>query len=151
VDAYIVMGNPNTRKSSLIRALTGADRGREWDISTNRGVITAHVEVSALQESETQPHEFVDKLITTDIQNVLVPLWIREKRKRSGPDYPNGQAYIQHFVDVGWSINTVVVLGIDALPYNIPVNNVDVNFIGDPRDIPSHEIASHVRELWGWL
>ena len=144
---YIIMGNGNSGKSRTIRALTGISRMRDtgYQIGTQIGDINVYVRVSSLQESDISPQDFIREVQNGNYQNVLVGLWINQ-----GNGQPNGVNYIQEFLNAGWNINQIVILGANNVP-NLPQNTSQPNPILNSRTLPSNTIASYIRNWWQWL
>ena len=144
---FIIMGDEKTKKSSTIRALTGIYQMRSYDVGTQNGEINVFIHPSSLQETDTSSQEFINKHTTKE--NILVSLWIRDKRGRD--DYfPVGIEYIRNFIDAGWNISQIVGLGVDNIP-NLSQNTPQPHYILNSRNLPSNTIASQIREWWRWL
>jgi len=135
------MGNPNTRKSSIIRALTGflyqnPNNTRRYEVQTTNNVLHMYIEPSSLQEKNILPNAFIN--MCNNENHILVALWIKDRtlRNRERTYYPRGVDYIQHFINAGWNIRQVVVLGVGAIPNmpNLPVNT-GFFFIQNPLTI----------------
>jgi len=82
---------------------------------------------------------------------VLLSLWIRSRSTRTGTQFPNGHIYIQEFINNNWTINEVVVLGTNTLPYNLPQGSPTPMFIANSINIPANQIAHQIRNSWNWL
>ncbi len=146
-DVYVIMGDRNTRKSATIRALTGAFKRGLYRVATqNVGVIDIFVQISSLQESRIPPQNFIQQVQQSNYQYVLVSLWIFQSNRQ-----PNGLTYIQSFLNAGWNIQAIVVLGTDRLPYNLPADTPNPNFIPNSQNLPANQIASQIRGWWQWL
>ena len=144
---FIIMGDRDTRKSSTIRNLTGAYNRKLYQVETIQGnIIDIFIQVSSLQESRISPQEFLQEMNRENYQNILLSLWISE-----GNNQPNGLTYIQHFINANWSIHEIVILGINNLPYQLPQNCPNPNFISNSKIIPANTIASKIRRWWQWL
>jgi hypothetical protein len=103
--------------------------------------------ISALQESEIMPDQFVNDINEKGFENVLVPLRISGSR-----GFPDGYEYINAFHNANdWEIIQIVVLGerfeIGKLPAGLP-NPLIINL---PLENPANQSASNIRHLWGWL
>ena len=144
-DMYLIMGDRDVRKSSTIRALTGAPRKNVYEVATAEGNIDVFVQLSSLQESEIEPEEFIDEV--GGYLHVLISLWIRQRNEQ----LPDGLTYIRHFLDAGWNIRQVVVLGAEELPYELPLAVENVHYIPDAENMPTNQIAHQIREWWQWL
>ena len=147
--AYVILGNANTRKSSTVRALTGVAQRKSITVATNAGNLEIFVQISSLQESEIQPANFIAEMNSGGHENILVPLWVSE-RVTSSDTYPRGIDYLQAFIDDGWTIAHVVVLGASTLP-GAPIGTPSPNFLPNSRTTPVNSIAAQVRGWWGWV
>ena len=146
-DVYVIMGDRNAKKSATIRALTGAFRKGLYQVATqNAGVIDIFVQISSLQESRIPPQAFIQQVQRGNYQYVLVSLWISQGNGR-----PNGLTYIHSFLNAGWNIQAIVVLGTNVLPYNLPRRIPNPNFIPNSQNLPANQIASQIRGRWQWL
>ena len=144
-DVYVIMGDKNTRKSSTIRALTGVYNKGVYEIAIQGGqVIDVFVQISSLQESGISPQEFIKE--TKNYQHILLSLWIL-----SGNGQPDGLTYIQDFINAGWDIREIVVLGMNNLPYNLPTNAPKPKYIQNSINLPANQIASQIRNWWKWF
>ena len=143
---FIIIGDPNAGKSRTIRALTGANRvtGTGYRIGTTTGEINVYVKLSALQENNIPPRDFIRTIQQGNYQNVLVCL-----RRKQSNGQPDAIFYIEEFLNVGWNIKQIVVLGqaLQNLQRNVP----QPNYIPNPNQLPSNTIASYVRQWWQWL
>jgi len=146
LNIFIIMGDRNTRKSATIRALTGAFQRKVYQVATQMGNIDIFVQISSLQESRISPQKFIKEIEEYNCPNVLVSLWISQ-----GNGQPDGLTYIREFLNRGWNIQQIVVLGVNNLPYNLPQNTPSPNYIPNSRDLPANQIASQIREWWQWL
>ena len=146
-DVYVIMGDGNTRKSATIRALTGAFQRGLYQVATrNAGVIDIFVQISALQESKISPQQFIQEVTQNNYQHILVSLWISQ-----GGRQPSGQDYIRNFLNAGWNILEILVLGTATLSYNLPPGSPPPNYIPNSRNLPANQIASQIRTWWQWL
>jgi len=143
-NVFVVLGGRDTRKSTTIRALTGARIRREWQVATQNGNIKIFVQISALQESKIEPQRFIQE--TARYPNILVCLWISRGNRQ-----PNGLEYIQAFIKKRWPISQIVVLGVRSLPYDLPGSLPNPYFIDNSKEIPANQIAHQIRRRWRWL
>jgi hypothetical protein len=145
-NVFVVLGDPDTRKSATIRALTGAYRRRGWEVATQAGNLDIFVQISSLQESRIAPQNFVTQ--NENWTNILVCLWVS-----SGNGQPDGLQYIRTFINNGWTISQIVVLGAGAnnLPYRLPTGLPNPLFIPNSGATPANQIAHQIRGQWGWL
>jgi hypothetical protein len=148
---YIITGAPNTRKSSVIRVLTGVRDSRAFDIQFEHGIVKTFVFLTSRNEiryrnqpNAVSPEELVTFLNNLDstIEAVIIPL------RSSNP--VNGifaETYIELLNNEGFLINTVVMFNTVV---NLP-SNVDGELLISNNTIPSNLTASRVRKIWGIL
>lgn len=146
---FIVVGHSESRKSSTIRALTGASKPRVVQVRpTNNESFDIFVFHASLQEKGIAPDDFVaqvEKL--ADNPDVLVAVRTKPSRNQRLPD---GQGYALRFEQAGWQIAGVATLHggpfgplTDNAPQPIP--------IPDSQNMPVNEIANTIRGVWNWL
>ena len=83
-NVYVVIGDANTKKSSVIRALSGVDRRDNYLIEDLEGnTLNIFIQIRSLQESKISIQEFMDYIVEKNIENVLVAL--RKDRCNSLP------------------------------------------------------------------
>jgi len=144
---FIILGDGDTRKSSTIRALTGVAQRRIYQIAlAHGGDIGVFVQIVALQEKGISPKKFVNEVTQKKRTNVLVSLRIKKTKRQ-----PDGNVYIQNFVDADWNIREIVVLGRKRLDYDLPEGLPMLKFIPASQKMPANRIASQVRKWWQWL
>ncbi len=143
---FIIMGDRNTRKSATIRALTGVFHGGVYKVATKERDIDVFVQISSFQESKMSSQDFIGKVNENNYSNVLVALWVSKGNKQ-----PNGFTYIQDFLDASYNIQQIVVLGTNNLPYDLPKNTPNPNYIHNSQNLPANRIASRIRRWWQWL
>ena len=142
-DVFIIMGDGGTRKSGLIRCLSGAYNGGEYDIENANGrTLGFLVEVRSLQESATSPARFIRQVNNLQVNNILVALRIRGIRSQ-----PNGNQYISAFINAGWNIRGITILGSTAIR-GLPQNCPTPFYIGNPSNLPANNMAHQVRNNW---
>lgn len=150
VSVYTILGESNTRKSSTIRALTGAGQHKEIMIAMPSGNIDVFVSISALQEAGMDPQQFINEVVSCGYKNVLVPLRIFPLT-RSGQTFSSGTTYLKAFINAGWDIRQVVILGVSSMPSLWPGGAPIPNFIPNSPQSPTNKTASQIRAWWGWL
>ncbi len=148
-DIYIIIGGKNTRKSSTIRALTGAHSKGIYQIKTANNVLDTYVQISSLQESKITPQDFIKTINSSNANHVILSLWINASKKYVN-QHPHGVNYIDEFIKAGWEIKQITVLGAANLP-NLPNNAPHPNYIQNAQNMPSNQIASQIRSIWNWL
>lgn len=144
MDAYIIIGGPNTRKSSVTRSLTGCFNRSVRNILLQNGAqIQIYARVSSLQESETTAQDFIVEVNQTDCQFVVFCLW--PMPNSSNPiAYPDAATYLSAFSAAGWNIVKVAVLGQGQAAY--PNQALFPNSQTDPIN----QTAQAVRLHFGW-
>jgi hypothetical protein len=142
VRVYAVIGRANSRKTSTIRALTGAGTTQKrWSVLyLTHGPARTYVHPRALQEGDVfeSPHEFIERVSEVPVEHVIVAL-----RERAG-ERPSAVAYLEAFRGAGWNIAGYAVLGSDTL---LPGFDRGI-IIHQSRNTPSNEIAARLREEW---
>lgn len=146
MNAYLIIGEPGTRKSSILRSLTGCFNRSERDIQLLNGTaINIYARVSALQESKTSPKDFINEVNKRGCPNVIFSLY---------PDpnplfpilYPDAHMYIEAFEAAGWSFISTAVVGIHPISPALP------NVAHFPRAVtqPINIVAKNVRAHFEW-
>ena len=107
MDAYLIIGNSNTRKASLVRSLTGCFNRSVRDIliQGSKTPLRFYARIGALQDTRTSVEDFVAEVGRARCQAVLFCL------SPSSTDRPDAQAYVAGLKAVGWRIKAVAVLG----------------------------------------
>lgn len=146
VEVFIILGDRNKGKSSVIRALSGVGRAKAVEIATFNGAFKTHVELQSLQESGILPVNFIAKIHAAKHKRVLVALWLKGKN----PQLPSGQSYIEQFVHAGWRISEIAILGVGNAPLNLPKNVPSPMFFPNSLISPVNSTASSVRAQWKW-
>ncbi|ENM3735984.1 hypothetical protein [Vibrio cholerae] len=152
---HVVIGDSGTRKSSLIRCLSGAgsaDPSKILDIEYQNGRIAkVHVILSALQESYKPqlPSDVVEYVSNHPADEFLLPLRVNSVSTK-GKNYPVANTYLNAFVQAGLQIESVALLGVSAQQVTIPVQ---CKIAKEPKSqiIPTNKIASTVRNIWNWV
>lgn len=152
---WAIVGDANTRKSSAVAGLTGANRRHpSWQIQPLRGtVIHAYIEIRSLQERPRcpTPAQFVAEVHKAvkkhkDTKYVLVP------RRHGGRTKPKGIDYIKHFSRVaGWKCIGIALTGSNKDPgpfrrYNRRAFKINPN---STPYAPSNIVAAQLRTAWG--
>jgi hypothetical protein len=112
MDAYIVIGNPNTRKASLVRSLTGCFNRSVRDILPlgSKAPLRLYARVGALQETRSAPADFIEEVARARCNAVLCCL-----APTANPDrperLPDAPAYLAAFKAAGWRVRAIAVLG----------------------------------------
>ena len=140
MDVYLIIGDANTGKSSLIRCLTGCAQYNARKIAlTNGGTLTVQVSISSLQESSISPSAFIQQITSlADCNAVLVPLW-----EHSGNGYPAASQYITAFQQAGWPIVKTALLNSQTPPTNYPQCKAFTGVTSKPINITSAAVRQH--------
>jgi len=148
MDAYFVIGNQNTRKSSVVRSLTGCFNRNVRDIlpATGGPALQLYARVGSLQESKTTAEDFVLEVARKRCNAVLCGLW-PSANPLEPLAYPDAQAYLAHFRAAGWVIQRIAVLGQNGGGVRSPRLR---QFPQAPTD-PINRTAQQVRQHFGWL
>jgi len=142
MDAYVIVGRANTRKSSVARSLTGCFNRSFRDILTTSGsVLDFYVRVSSLQESATTEVEFENEVLSTGRNHVLFCLWPQTKST-----FPNADTYLSYFQSRSWNIHKIAVLGESANPLTISVPANTTQIFTNSRTDPINQTAREVRK-----
>jgi hypothetical protein len=120
-EVYAVVGESNTGKSSIIRALTGVGNiasvpnnsgpNQHWRLSwIIGGVVPTFVQGSGLQEVPSNEQDFVALVTQTGSRKIIVALRLRQTIVQ-GETYADADAYLTHFHSVGWAVSGVAKTG----------------------------------------
>jgi hypothetical protein len=150
---HIIIGDTNTRKSSLLRCLTsvgGGSSNKDMSVSlVNNNIIVVHCVMSALQElyNPRTPAEFIAYVqalepAPTDIAFAL--------HVSAHGNYPDVLTYIQEFTQAGWQVSNVALLGALACSLQGLPGAAKVARVPNSPNRPTNESASGVRQVWGW-
>jgi len=146
IHAYLLIGGPHTRKSTLLRCLTGCFNRSVRDIELLRGgAVRLYARVSALQESRTEPSQFIDEVQRSRCTHVALSL-LPESNPLDPLRYPDAERYIEAFQSAGWQIEKVAVLGAHPVQPKIP----GVARISNVLTQPVNATAQQVRSHFGW-
>lgn len=115
MDIYILIGNPNTRKSSVIRGLTGCFNRSVRDVLPTgaKAALRLYARAGALQETRTRPEDFRVEVERARCAAVLCCLAPSAHPNHPGL-YPDAQAYLARFKEDGWRVRSIAVLGQNA-------------------------------------
>ena len=147
MDAFIVIGNPNTRKASVVRSLTGCFNRSVRDILPLGGKqpLRLYARVGSLQDTRSAPEDFVAEVARARCNAVLCCL-----APTANPDhaerYPDPPAYLAAFKAAGWRIRAIAVLGQNGGGVRSP--NL-MQFAQAPI-APINQTARAVRAHFGW-
>jgi hypothetical protein len=113
--AYVLIGGSRTRKSTLLRCLTGCFNRSVRDIETVHGQsIKLYARVSALQESRTDVRDLVQEVARSRCEHVLFALW-PQSNPVDPQRLPDAHSYLESLQAQGWRFDKVAVLGADPI------------------------------------
>jgi hypothetical protein len=149
---HVIIGDSNTRKSSLLRCLTGVGGGaakKRLDVAlVNGNTITVYCILSALQEGykPKTPNDFIAYIRTLKPRPTDIAITLRVKAVGI---YPDALAYLQAFSRAHWPVANIALLGSSActLP-GMPANAI---LVPNSDSRPTNETSSLVRRGWGWI
>lgn len=148
MDAYLIIGNANTRKASLVRSLTGCfNRSvRDIQLQTGKKPQRFYARVGTLQETRTTVEQFVAEVARSRCEAVLFCL-APTAHKTDLLEYPDAQAYVAAFRELGWRVKAVAVLGQNS--GGVRALNLR-QYIQAPA-APVNVTARDVRAQFGWV
>ena len=147
MDAYIIIGNPNTRKASLVRSLTGCFNRSVRDIQPLGGKqpLRLYARVGSLQDTKAAPEDFVAEVARARCNAVLCCL-----APTANPDhadrYPDPQAYLEVFKAASWRIRAIAVVGQNGGG----VRSANLMQFPQAPIAPINQTARAVRAHFGW-
>jgi hypothetical protein len=143
MDAYLIIGNPNTRKASLVRSLTGCFNRSVRDIliQGSKTPLRFYARVGSLQDTRTSVEDFVAEVGKARCQAVLFCL------SPSSTDRPDAQAYVAGLKALGWRIKAVAVLGQNGGG----VRAANLRQYPQAPTAPINVTARDVRAQFGWV
>ncbi len=147
MDAYIVIGNPNTRKASVVRSLTGCFNRSVRDILPLDGKAPLRLcaRVGALQDTKAGPEDFIAEVARARCSAVLCclgPSGHPDHRDR----YPDAPDYLAAFKAAGWRIRAIAVLGQNGGGVRSP----NLQQFPQAPIAPINQTARAVRAHFGW-
>jgi len=146
VNAYLIIGEPGTRKSSLLRSLTGCFNRSERDIELlDDTTIRIYARVSPLQESKTNARDFLAEVTKRDCPNVIFSL-LPDPNPLFPIPYPDAQSYIDTFLEAGWHFVRTAVVGVHPISPTIP----DVAHFPRAASQPINIVARNIRSHFEW-
>jgi hypothetical protein len=147
MDAYVVIGNPNTRKSSLVRSLSGCFNRSVRDIQPANGgaVISLYARVGCLQDTRTSAEDFIAEATKTRCQAVLLCL-APSANPMHAERCPDAPAYLAQFQAAGWRIRAITVLGQNTGGVRSPVLRQFPQATTAPINVTAHGVRMH----FGW-
>ena len=148
--AWIILGQENKRKSSLMRNLTGLGRSRDFDVTLANGQrLRLWTQFRSLNEAGLEPKGWVESCFhdaESDLRsryNMLIAL-----RLDFGKHGYEAEDYIRELVRAEAHIESIVTLG---EPTRSWVPDCGVPYCDVPDvSVPTNQIGETVRQLWGW-
>ncbi len=112
MDVFVIIGNANTRKSSVVRSLTGCFNRSLRDIQPAAGGPPRRVyaRARALQFTRTRPADFAAEASATRCDTVLVCL-TPDPNPLDPARLPDAETYLAQFRAIGWKLKSIAVLG----------------------------------------
>lgn len=178
INAYIVIGDPNMGKSSVLRHLYGVPRGlqkssaSQWinqtvasirrkmiALVTNQNIEVCMQGYCSLQEVDINQFVYESGVlgISPPVSNVIMALQLNDAKNRKGWDAVD---YVKHFQNKGWNVVAIAVLDSNLLHVqsnywktifpNCNCLTVYSTLNGNPT-CPTNAVASIVRNHFGWL
>jgi hypothetical protein len=145
--AYILIGNQNTRKASVVRSLTGCFNRSLRDIQLAAGgpLVKVYARVGSLQESKTSAEVFQTEVAGKRCAAVIFCLW-PSANPLEPTQYPDAASYIDHFQAAGWQVKKIAVLGQSAGG----LKSVHLRQFPQASTDPINVTAQQVRHHFGW-
>jgi hypothetical protein len=147
MDAFIIIGNPNTRKSSVVRSLTGCFNRSVRDVLPRgaKSPLRIYARVGALQETRTGIEAFVAEVGSSRCGAVLCCL-LPSAHPNHLVEFPAALAYLAGFKAAGWRIRSVAVLGQDDGGARSPVLRQFTQAPTAPINVTARDVRLH----FGW-
>jgi len=148
MDAYLIVGNTHTRKSSIARSLSGCfNRSlRDIQLQGGRAPLRLYARAGAVQETRKTPEEFIAEVPRTRCTALLCCL-LPTAHPNERQLFPDAQTYIERFEAAGWHIRAIAVLGQNSGGLRGPRLR---QFPMAPT-APINQTASEVRAFFGWV
>ncbi|MDP2407775.1 MAG: hypothetical protein Q8S71_07940 [Hydrogenophaga sp.] len=148
MDAYILIGNANTRKTSVVRSLTGCfNRSvRDIQLQSSRRPQRFYARVGTLQITRTSIEDFIQEVNRSRCEAVVFCLSPTAHRTDL-EEFPDAQTYVAALRERGWRIKGVAVLGQDGGGVRAP----NLRQYTQAPTAPVNVTARDVRAQFGWL
>jgi hypothetical protein len=150
ISAYVLIGSPRTRKSTLLRCLTGCYSRNVRDIASADGTpLRLYARVSALQDTRTSPADFIAEVQRSRCAHtafILAP----HASPLDAQRLPDAQAYLDAFEAAGWHIEKLAVLGADPIQPRVRQRD-QVLRVPDVLHQPVNASAQRLRRHFGWV
>jgi hypothetical protein len=147
MDTYLVIGNSNTRKASVVRSLTGCfNRSlRDIQLANRDAPLRLYARVGALQESKTSAADFQQEVAGRRCGAVICCLW-PSANPLDPMRFPGAEAYLEQFIAAGWTIRRIAVLGQNAGGIRSPLLRQFPQASTDPINLTAQQVRMH----FGW-
>lgn len=148
MDLYLIVGNPHTRKSSVMRSLSGCFNRSLRDIQPvdGRAAIRLYVRIGALQDGGCSAEDLAAEAQRKRAQAVLCALWPLA-HPHLPQRFPDAQAYLAAFDALGWRRRAIAVLGQNAGG----LRGAEVMAFPLAPSQPINLSAHAVRQFFGWI
>jgi energy-coupling factor transporter ATP-binding protein EcfA2 len=147
VEVYLVIGQKNSGKSTVISALTGVRQIQiRWKIlyQINADPVETFIHPRSLQEYPKTPIKFIKEVAASGVTKVFVAL--REYGIGQSLRYPNAQTYVDEFERAGWVIKAQAQLA-GARPVVTKHPSLTSTVCGRPW-IATNATAAIIRKAW---
>lgn len=148
MDLFVIVGNPHTRKSSVMRCLTGCFNRSLRDIqpTDGRAPLRMYVRVGALQETHCTAEDLAAEAQQRRAQAVLCGLW-PSAHPHDPLRWPAAADYLAAFEAMGWRRRAVALLGQN--PGGL--RGAQVMAFPQAPTQPVNVTAHAVRQFFGWI
>jgi len=148
MDAYILIGNANTRKTSVVRSLTGCfNRSvRDIQLQGSKRPQRFYARVGTLQITRTAIEDFIQEVDRSRCEAVVFCL-SPTAHKTDLEEFPDAQTYVAALRERGWRIKGVAVLGQDGGGVRAP----NLRQYTQAPTAPVNLTARDVRAQFGWV
>jgi|GEM_PF-2923502 len=169
VEVYAVVGESESRKSAVIRCLTGVyGLSANWAVAWRQmpaGKIdqqtavcrvpvgakgkkltlpqATYVQLRAPQEAGISVQRMLNNVVRSGDEYLVIAL-----RNRSANGCPDADSYLQYFKKNGWNVHPYVQLGVIHAKAPKISSTTSAVHIANSRTIPANLIADHVRNVW---
>jgi hypothetical protein len=147
MDLYLIVGNSNTRRASVVRSLTGCfNRSvRDIELVSGKATLKLYARVGSLQETKTRPQDFLSEVLATRCNAVLC--CVAPSAQPSTPAlYPSAEAYLEYFKEQSWQVRGVAVLGQNGGGLKLHT----LKQFPQSGTAPINVTAAAVRKHFGW-
>lgn len=144
MEIFVCVGESNARKSSVIRALTGANYATEssvrknWDLEINGRLERTFVLTSAMQEAKVRPQTIIAQIRKSDATHAIIAL-----RLRAAKGMGDHNTYLKEFHSAGWKVQ-VAWFGAAGNSNHVTSEIHLPNTIQDPTNVT----AAKLRRRW---